>query len=546
MLKRIFQNIDRQSKEHPERLALKRLDLPPEELVQVAEKIGRLAGLKKLDISYSQLHKLSPEQASRFVQALAPLQELEELDLSSNAFGNFDFACFFNVVQELSRLINLNKLNLFDNRLGLFDGAHVVEVAQALGGLGLKELNLSSNQLGHLDDVHVVEVAEKLGRSRGLEKLNLFNNNLKILDKSHAIHFAQALGCLGLKELDFSLNEFCKLHHVHVFSRLSGLKELDLSCNGFGNLDAAGAIGFVEALPSLGCVQSLNLQSNNLAKLGGDMVVQVANALQGLKCLRILNLSSNGPFDDQCAVAFATELAKSKTITSLDLGFIGTPGQCSNGLLQAVRKSRSLQMLFLSPSSISFSTNLSDASWQEWKKTARQLWLNGPGAFRIACNKRLKDVSSKDVSSDGPVVGQASGSNALVPVGAATAAEVPEGPVEVEQETAFGLYSLSNELFAQVAVFVGALDASRRMPDDVIDPWGFLRRRVGFLRRRAIRSAQLLGGDVVLGEGGAGARSDFSSELGGGASARSAFSSELGGGASARSAFSSELGGGFF
>ncbi len=187
--------------------------IPPE--------LGRLAGLKWLDLSDNRLTGSIPSELGR-------LANLRELDLSWNSF------LAGSVPPDLGRLARLTSLNLSGNQLA-------GPIPPELGNLAnLRVLNLSNNslvaipsELGDLADLRVLDLSynsglggipSELGRLTRLTSLNLSATSSR-----GAI--PRFLGYLAnLRELDLSYNEFTRLEPA-VFAGMPNLTFLDLSCN---------------------------------------------------------------------------------------------------------------------------------------------------------------------------------------------------------------------------------------------------------------------------------------------------------------------------
>ena len=176
---------------------LKSLDLSDNHLTgSIPPELGRLAGLKSLNLSHNiHLTGVIPPELGR-------LAGLTSLNLSANRLEG-------SIPPELGDLADLRVLNLSHNRL--------VAIPSELGDLAdLRALNLSHNPL--------VGIPSELGRLASLTSLNLSSTSLR-----GAI--PRYLGRLAsLRELDLSWNEFTELEPA-VFVGLANLTLLDLSRN---------------------------------------------------------------------------------------------------------------------------------------------------------------------------------------------------------------------------------------------------------------------------------------------------------------------------
>ncbi|KAI3515743.1 hypothetical protein L1887_14647 [Cichorium endivia] len=128
--------------------ALERLDLHYSSNGTVPESLGRLANLRSLDLSYSNLTGTIPE-------ALGRLRYLETLYLNDNQLNG-------SIPESLGRPVNLRDINLRVNRL-------TGTIPESLGRLRyLEELDLSWNQLNG-------SIPESFGKSTALKYLYLLS-----------------------------------------------------------------------------------------------------------------------------------------------------------------------------------------------------------------------------------------------------------------------------------------------------------------------------------------------------------------------------------
>lgn len=239
---------------------LRSLNVKGQRLVWLPPEIGNLTGLTDLDLSANKLQKLPPE--------IVNLISLESFNLSYNKLvtlpetvGNLAALRNFNLEgnqlvalpSEIGCLVGLENLNLFNNQL--------VALPPEIGKLTiLKNLNLESNQL--------IELPSEIGNLTGLEKLYLSYNQLVAL--------SEAIGKLtGLTSLDLECNQLVTL--PSEIGSLIGLKQLSLRGNKLKELPPE--IGELRGLMDLG------LSDNQLVVLPPEM--------SRLLCLQRLNLNNN-------------------------------------------------------------------------------------------------------------------------------------------------------------------------------------------------------------------------------------------------------------
>jgi Leucine-rich repeat (LRR) protein len=250
-----------------------------EKLIAIPAEVFDFIWLKKLDLSYNQLSKLS--------DSITVLQNLSYLDLRSNQLSKLP--------NSISRLQNLSYFDLRSNQLSKLPNS--IFLLQ-----NLSYLDLSNNQLS--------EIPDSIGNIQNLSKLDLRSNQLrKIPDSISRLQ--------NLSKLDLSDNQLNEI--PDSIGNLQNLANLDLSDNQL--------VGLPDSIGNIQNLANLDLSDNQL--------IELSNSIGNLQNLSYLDLGHNQLSE------IPDSISRLQNLFYLDLGYnplINPPLEIAQRGIDAIRE----------------------------------------------------------------------------------------------------------------------------------------------------------------------------------------------------------------
>eukprot|EP00936_MAST-01D_sp_MAST-1D-sp1_P002771 g2771.t1 len=153
--------------------------LPEEPMQTLAQAIGTLTHMKRLELTAQSLGLLSVKAWQSLADAICNLPHLSTLSFNRNQLNLLPQKAMEHMARIICNRSSIKRLWLYDNYLGSLPLETMQVLCKSIrSNANLKELNLSSNALGSLSAAKLQPLADAIGTHPALKVLNLGNNFL--------------------------------------------------------------------------------------------------------------------------------------------------------------------------------------------------------------------------------------------------------------------------------------------------------------------------------------------------------------------------------